>query len=275
MSPDFRQPFDAVWPLRARLPIRTDEGGDDRFVLAYSRLDRGLVRDAWEILAELLSEPRARGAASRSAAATELVYYPDAGRVEDTEAALRTDRRPDAHFWLGALAARAGRWERVEAEADSLEVAAREAAAGGDTLTSRYRRAFAEAVRAFGELEGDQDAEAALRLRRVLPALPAVGEGAEIQRFVRFTLGRLALERGNLLEAARYFESFSLFDVEYTAPVQHWLGRSHEALGDTAAALLHHGRLHRWWDGCDSELLPLREESARALERLSLESLQG
>lgn len=272
-SPDLRETFEAGWHHRARRPMAATFG-EGRWILAYQRLDQGRVREARALFAELQSEKGSRPAAEAQIH-LHLLGYADTAAARLGAEELETETAPYSSFWLGALSAHQGDRVAAEGAATRLETRSAELAAAGDTAEARTTLAYATALRGYAALRRRAPEEGVRLLSEALPRLPSIGPGSGVQRFVRFQIGRTLLESGHAREAERYFLSFGLFDAEYVAPREHFLGRVYEALGDREAARRHHERFVRWWDRSDAEVRPWWEESRRAVERLSFQPLPG
>ena len=89
----------------------------------------------------------------------------------------------------------------------------------------------------------------------------------EAHRLLRYELGKLFLEHGELAEAERYFTS--LDNTRAHTQAQYYLGEVHERMGDEERARLNYARFVRWWEDCDPELRPRWERGREALERLT------
>jgi tetratricopeptide (TPR) repeat protein len=89
------------------------------------------------------------------------------------------------------------------------------------------------------------------------------------QQFVRYSVGRMLFERGDLRQAERYFRSFYQYDFTHLVPAQYYLGQIYEALDRPEDALEHYRLFVDWWRDSDPELRPWWEEGREGLARLS------
>ncbi len=91
-------------------------------------------------------------------------------------------------------------------------------------------------------------------------------DSCAIHGALRYEIGKMLLEQGELREAERYLESVEIHSG--LAPAKLYLGQIYEASGDLQAARREYADFVRWWQDCDPELKPLWEEGRRTLERL-------
>ncbi len=150
---------------------------------------------------------------------------------------------------LGDEAAHAATVAQVRADADSL-------LAAGDSAAARHARALARGLEAFRLRSRGELAEAARILEEVRPV---ARDGA-----VRWWLGAIHRDLGNLRESERYFRTFLTWDPDPVAAYE--LGKIYDALGEREKA-------RRWleffvlaWADADPVAQPLVED---AKERLS------
>ncbi len=72
---------------------------------------------------------------------------------------------------------------------------------------------------------------------------------------MRYELGQLWIELGDLRRAERYFQSLH-YHRWYATPSDYYPGHVYEGLGDINKAKLHYGRFVRRWEDCDLALRP-------------------
>lgn len=260
--------------LAERNPAAAQRFGAMGLVRAY--LGQGQVRRARESLAGtaamLGSDPQGVYAAQLDL----LWFLSGAGDLEvarRADAVLAAEPSPSGRFYRGAFAAYGERWEDAQAEVEALESGARERAAQGDSLAASDTRALAEALRGYVALRREEYAAARQHMEGALPALGDL----MVHSLLRFELGRLLLEQGELEGAKRYFESLQFYNqfegsVIHTTPSEYYLGVIHEALGEMERAKLHYARVVRWWENADHEFRLVWLRGREALERLTQES---
>lgn len=168
--------------------------------------------------------------------------------------------------WLNAAhAARGGRYTVLDEAIVAFETEAEGAAAAGAEMRSRSLGAFAQDLRAYGALaRGDVESAAAEY------AKPRSVSRFLIPKFLRYSIGKAYLERGDAAEALKYLRCLRHFYMAQ-APSHYYLAEAYEALGDVENARLHYGRFLRWWEEADPELEPWKDRARRALERLAAE----
>ncbi len=162
---------------------------------------------------------------------------------------------------LGFFAAEEGRREDLEREIQALESVAGAEESVADSL---FRAAGAEALRGVeASLRGDREAA----IRSLEAALPHLW--GPLPALLRYELGRLWLEQDGFVEAERYLESLEMREPRaWSAPVEFYLGKVYEGLGNFEEARLHYGRFVSWWQDCDPELRPIWDQGRAALQRL-------
>lgn len=172
---------------------------------------------------------------------------------------------------LGLLAAEERRWEDLESVARERESSARVAESSRDSLElaaqAKALRGYAAAMRS----ERKADREAGIRsLEQALNTISGLPP-----YLLRYKLGKLWLDHGDLRQAERHFKSLEMREPRsFNTPIEFYLGRTAEGLGNLKEARLHYSRFVSWWEDCDPELRPMWDEGRRALERLgSLEKL--
>jgi tetratricopeptide (TPR) repeat protein len=104
-------------------------------------------------------------------------------------------------------------------------------------------------------------------------SLPGLSNNAN--GWVRYELGKLALEAQDFQTAQRYFKSLEVYNqalLQITAQVEFYLGETYEGLGDEDEARLHYARFVNWWEEADPELQPWVDRARQALERLTREA---
>ncbi|HET7692272.1 MAG TPA: BTAD domain-containing putative transcriptional regulator [Gemmatimonadota bacterium] len=173
--------------------------------------------------------------------------------------ALTLQTAPADHYLLGALAARQGRWDDFELAVAALQESARYATPQARAVREREQqvlRGLAASIRG--------DRRSAIRL--IEGALPRM-VGTRVH-LLRYELGKLWLAEGDPRRAVGYLESIEYLVPAINAPVELYLGRAYEALGEPDRARVHYARFVSWWQDCDPELEPLRAEGRHALDRL-------
>jgi tetratricopeptide (TPR) repeat protein len=91
----------------------------------------------------------------------------------------------------------------------------------------------------------------------------------------RFLQGEIMIERGEFQAALGLYENFGWLgniDLAYLGLSYHRLAEIHERMGNTEKAIEYYSRLVRLWKNCDPELIPLREEARRKLDRVLVQS---
>jgi tetratricopeptide (TPR) repeat protein/TolB-like protein len=203
-----------------------------------------------------------------SVATFDIVGYSlDTGDVEAARSAaeiLRRDPSPVQRFLLGALAADEGAFVTVENQIAALDSVANQRDAEGAAIAAEASRSLAQALRCYAEVRAGDLQAALAEFEKPMPRLDGGAHG-----LLRYELGKLSLERGELVEAERFFSSFLATPAQTQA--QYYLGAVYERMGDEERARVHYARFVRWWEDCDPELRPWRERGRQALERLTAE----
>jgi tetratricopeptide (TPR) repeat protein/TolB-like protein len=240
-----------------------------------ARLGQGQVRSAREFIATYRAVVEAYGGQTYPEQLAVLWYlngHSELAPAQRAADAVATDPTPTDRFYIGAFAASQERWGVAESQILAVEGAADSARSAGDDAIATQTISFAKALSGYARLRrGDYDA-AAEELKAAASAMP----DRTIQHFVRFELGKLYLELGDLDQAERYFKSLQFYTqfeggVLMTTPSEYYLGVIAESRGDVEQAKLHYARVVRWWANADPELPPLWEQGQRALERLTRE----
>jgi len=242
------------------------ERGSGRPGIAHASFTAGRIRDAGE--AWLSREDEAYGArGARDLLAWHMVGHVDSITTDRVAEFLASDTTAPARFLIGALAVDEKRWDDVEREIQVLEGSSSPVQTGQDSVVVD-RRAFAEALRGYSAARRGNRAQAIGTLEGALPRIAGgcPGPGCEIHNALRYELGKLLLEQGDLRRAERYLRSVELYS--HLTPSDLYLGKVYEALGDFEEARLHYERFVGWWRDCDPELRPLWEEGRQALNRL-------
>jgi len=202
--------------------------------------------------------------------ALHLTDGPDVSRAERGAAELSADPEPETRFWLGAFAASQGRWSDVDAHLRVLEAESESDAVVGSGVTTAEQGSLARALRGYAALRRGESQDARRDLEAALPGLSVDANG-----FVRYELGKLAVEKGDFQAAERYLESLEVYSqsrLVIASQVEYYLGETYEGLGDVDEARLHYARFVNWWDDADPELQPWVERGRQALERLTREA---
>jgi serine/threonine-protein kinase len=240
-------------------PIEARWRGQRALIEVYA--SRGRFREAAEAMAAF-SGAMPKGIA-RSILTTWLTGLVPRPNLERVVASLALQPAPADHYFLGALAAREGRWVDFDREVVSLGESARSSGSPAPKARQREQqvlRGLAAAIR--GERR-----PAIHLLEEVLPRIS--GTRAYL---LRYELAKLWLAEGNPRRAADYLESIEYLVPALNAPVELHLGQAYEALGELDRAAVHYAHFVRWWEDCDPELEPLRTEGQRSLDRLSASS---
>ena len=257
---------------RAALNSQTDEL--DRAIslwrLLQVRVPRGQIAAARQVLGGMESLPDTRIHAAHWGLELRLGVLPDTVDAHRAARVLQEDPHATSHFWLGALAVAEERWEDVEQAILALEEAEeRDLGHWDDASEPRSAKRLAPALRAYAGLaRGDRgrlsEFEAALRH---LTAASYTKEQPHV--FLRYQVGRMLLDWGELRDAERYFQSFDSYDYFYTTPAEFYLGWIYEELAQPDEALIHYDRFVTFWRDSDPELRPWWEEGREALIRLT------
>jgi len=240
--------------------------------LLQVRVPRGQIAAARQALSDVESLPDTRIHAAHWGLELHLGVLPDTVDANRAARVLRDDPHATSYFWLGALAVAEGRWEDVEQTALLLEEAEeRELGHWDDASEPRSARLLAPALRAYAALaRGDRE-----RLPAFEAALwnltPASYTKEQPHVFLRYQVGRMLLDWGELRQAERYFQSFDPYDYFYTTQANFFLGRIYEELGQPDEALVQYDRFVTFWRDSDPELRPWWEEGREALLRLTQE----
>jgi serine/threonine-protein kinase len=240
----------------AHRPIEARQKGQR--VLIEVLASRGRFRDAAAATAGFPGTMR-KGAARSMVMIwlTDLGPRANLGRVLE---ALTRQPAPADHYFLTALAAREGRWDDFDREIAALGAAEMDA----PTPAARVQRQREQQI--LRGLAASIRGERRSAIRLLEDTLPRIS-GTRVN-LLRYELGKLWLAEGNPRRAAGYFESIEYLVPALNAPVELYLGRSYEALGEVDQARVHYARFVSWWEDCDLELEPLRAEGRRALDRL-------
>ncbi|MFQ5889183.1 MAG: tetratricopeptide repeat protein [Gemmatimonadota bacterium] len=248
---------------------RLRRAGDDRQnprLLAVAAVRSGHMRVARQALLEGLQDGSRSNAVSL--VLLQLTTYEDRASVEPALKVLESDPAPEERFWLGALAAHDGRWEKVEKEIRAIRSAPEEVE-GEPGLPRATTLALADALDGYAALRRGEGEVATIALAAVLPRLPGFGSGRFAGALLRLELGGVLFGANRLDEAERYFGSLYAYDWPVVAQSDLYLGRILEARGDPDEARSHYARFAESWAGCDKELAPLRDEAVEAVARLT------
>ncbi|MFW6084086.1 MAG: tetratricopeptide repeat protein, partial [Gemmatimonadota bacterium] len=252
--------------------------------LPLRRLWNGQPSAARRVLAAAKNNPDLRAAVAGHEIAFHLAGYP--GTEQEVRRAAELLREmpivpPESpwfyrgflvnRFWLGALALEEGReadLERATAAIAAIAAARR----AEDPARADSAAAYGIALREFARLLGGHmerlDAfEAAMG---IMSTFSTVAEYPA--HYMRYAVGKLLFDRGDLSEAERYFRSVYPYAGPYFVPAQFYLGRIHEERGDADRAREHYLLFVRWWRDADPELQPWRERARDALRRLAPDS---
>jgi tetratricopeptide (TPR) repeat protein len=195
-----------------------------------------------------------------------VVGYPDSVRANNAAEAAAAAPTPSLRFWSGALAAKEGRWGDVADLHRALTSSADLAEAEGNGAEAERYRWFAQALGGYATLQRGEVRAAIQEMEAALPIMPGLYTG--VHQLLRYELGKLMLDAGRPRDAGRYFHSLDYEHLFIGAPIEFYLGRVYEALGDNAQAGFHYERFVRWWQDCDPELRPMWEQGRVALARV-------
>lgn len=265
-----RPDFGELWVRIARAFMDERRSLDDRtrggWQVQFAYFSQGRLAEARQALASIPGED----ASSAGVASTLLYWHLYGDGYEDSLGASRAASvlasNPEwwARIWAGAMAANEKRWADAEKEIQALEASARESQQKGDTVAVAHRKAWAQALRGFVALRRGQ-------LQVAVREFEGVFQASGVDRYrLRYELGKLWLELGDLRKAERYFRSVDRGAIG--APAQFYLGQIYEALGEVEQAKLHYARFVSWWEKCDPSLRPWWERGRQALARLTRET---
>ena len=232
------------------------------------RVPNGQITAARQALARLAGVPKTGNRAARLEIMLHLSGFPDTATARRAARVLAAQAEPTDYFWLGALAISEGRWADVEAVrrvlerlTQSVEVDSSASPPGANA------RAYAAALGAYaGLVRGDRGRLA--EFESALARLP-LWVGASAHQYLRYRVGKLLFDAGQMRDAERYFRTFSPHEAFYTTPAELYLGRIAEAGGRREEAVTHYTRFVRMWRYADEPLRPLWEEARQALSRLA------
>ncbi len=261
IEPQHLEMLDQQYPWHAR--------GIALWRIMHGRVMNGQIAAARKALAKAAPLPSTRFVAARWEVMLHLSGFADTIAAHRAADVLAEKPGPLNDFWLGAIAVSEDRWEGVEQAARSIEAQDREVMTREDSLEAVVAGSLAAGLRAYAAVmrEGASrlpEFEAAMR---ELPAASFFRE--QPQQFVRYMVGRMLYEMGDLGKAEQYFHSFYQYDGMYLVPAQYYLGQVYEALDRPEDALEHYRLFVDWWRDSDPELRPWWEEGRAALARLS------
>lgn len=172
------------------------------------------------------------------------------------------------YFWLGALALSEGREEDLERATSVIATLASDRRRD-DPARADSAAAYGIALREFGRLQGG-DMERLDEFEAAMGIMSTFSTVAEYPaHYMRYEVGKLLLDRGDLPEAERYFRSLYPYAGPYFVPAQFYLGQIYEEQGDVERAREHYLLFTRWWEKADPELQPWRDRGLEALRRLA------
>jgi tetratricopeptide (TPR) repeat protein/TolB-like protein len=186
--------------------------------------------------------------------------------LTETKAPVPTDL-----FWAGAVAVAERRWRDVDRSSRALDQRAQQLKVTGDTSEADFAKSYADVLRAYlGLARGERGRLP--EFESALGRLPPYGFTIEQpQLFLRFKVGQMLFDWGQMRDAERYFDGFNPYAFVYNSTAELYLGRITEALGRPDEAIGHYRRFLRWWQPADAALGPELEEGVEALGRLSRE----
>jgi tetratricopeptide (TPR) repeat protein len=262
-----------------------------QFVLGYSAAAGGRFRDQGDIWAKAGPDNHGNSILERSLAMALPVYpvsddYIRALRAEvnewDTLASPvrhASGRVHDGEYWAvkvyldALLSMRLNDAERFEAGVEVL--ADRADSTSGKDLAFSLLRSL-EAIEAWkaGQFEQALDVADEARLRILWrTAYRSVLYEQVVDRFVK---AEVLLELGEFDTALELYRSLTANDqyrgLVFLGPSYVRQAEIHERLGEPTKAIEYYTRFLRLWRNCDPELIPMREEARRNLDRLFVES---
>jgi tetratricopeptide (TPR) repeat protein/TolB-like protein len=241
--------------------------------LLMVRVPRGQVAAARRALARVKGVPDTEKDGARWQIQLHLSGFPDSVGAHRAARFLtdRKDPAPTDLFWTGALAVAERRWRDVDQPRRALDQRAQQLKVTGDTSEAHYAQSYAAALRAYAALaQGDRDRLP--EFESALGGLPPYGFTIEQpQLFLRFKVGQMLFEWGQMRDAERYFDGFNPYAFVYNSPAELYLGRIDEARGRPDEAIRHYRRFLTWWQPADSAFRPHWEEARDALSRLRQE----
>ncbi|MEX0891696.1 MAG: tetratricopeptide repeat protein [Gemmatimonadota bacterium] len=179
--------------------------------------------------------------------------------LDSALAEVQAGRLTEENVWPVALyAALRGAWDAHASAITFMRAELDSVMAAGDSVAAARGRAQVRALEAYGIWKRGQPAEAA----RILES---VREAANMAP-VRWWLGVIHRDQGNLREAERYFRTFLTWDPDPLASYE--LGKIHQALGNNAEARERLEFFVANWAEADTPLQPLVEDAKRRLTEL-------
>lgn len=240
---------------RAPAPVQADMTSG----IAWQTL---LKRGRFDAAIAELSQPGARAFQRlelEAVAAIEFGVPVPTPALDSALAAARAGRFGDEGLWaVATYAAQQGAWDAHAAAIARLRAAADSVEASGDSTDAAGQRAEARGLEAFGIWKRGRAAEAARILEEI--RVTASDEG------VRWRLGQIHREQGNLREAERYFRTFLTWDPDPMASYE--LGRIYQTLGELEAARQKLEFFVANWADADPVFQPLVEDAKRRLTEL-------
>jgi len=232
--------------------------GEIRNALAWGLFNnRGHLATAADELADPAALPGSRLALHTQAA--DLGFPLSTTALDSALAEARAGRLTRESAWTvaiygalsGAEDAHASAMAFIRADVDSVRTA-------GDSAAATRGAAQVRALEAYGIWKRGQPDEAA----RILESVRVEARLAQ----VRWWLGVIHRDQGNLREAERYFRTFLTWDPNPLASYE--LGKIHQALGNNAEARKRLEFFVANWAEADEPLQPLVEDAKRRLTEL-------
>jgi tetratricopeptide (TPR) repeat protein len=241
--------------------------------LLMVRVARGQIAAARQALARAQGMPDTEKDAARWQIQLHLSGFPDSLAVRRAVRFL-TERKepvPTDLFWAGALAVAERRWRDVDRAGLALDQRAEQLRVTGDTSEAGFAKSYTDVLRAYMGLARGERGQLS-EFESALGRLPPYGFTIEQpQLFLRFKVGQMLFDWGQMRDAERYFDGFNPYAFVYNNPAELYLGRISEARGRPDEAIGHYRRFFSWWQPADSGLRPQLEEAGEALDRLSRE----
>jgi tetratricopeptide (TPR) repeat protein len=238
--------------------------------LLMVRAPRGQITAARQALAQQEGVPETEKDAARWQIQLHLSGFADSLAAHRAVRFLTGTKQPVPTdlFWVGALAVAERRWKDVDQAGRALDQRAQQLKVTGDTSEANYAGSYAAALRAYAGLaRGDRSVLSAFE--SALAGLPPQGFTIEQpQLFLRFKVGQMLFDWGQMRDAERYFDGFNPYAYVYNSVAELYLGRINEAQGRREEAIAHYRRFLTWWQPADAVLQGRSEEAREALSRL-------
>lgn len=270
-SAEVREKLRTVYQRVAdRVELRTQRFGAFNVLRTGVLLPQGRIRELRRALAEYEDRTPPESAwPERWQLVLHLIGFRDAVAADRAARVLATTDHLTGRFWVGLFAIEEARWEDADRETAWLERRADELDASGDAAAAYAARTHAAGLRAYQVVAREPTAELAA-LEAILPRIPRIHTD-QPQAVLRYLTGKLLIDRGELEQARRYFESFGQID-HFGTLAGFQLGRIAERQGRHPEAAEHYRRFLAWYRDADPELQPLVEEARQGIAQADLAS---